>query len=149
MEALDRESFEFRAAFLGRPMEVDLVGSLEGHRGAEARARLEEIAAQRRTNLDRLIAEIRGRADAEENEEDDGAEEPPTRVFDGDACPVCFASSDLFALACGHVLCATCHDEIKVRCQARCPTCRRRASTRFPLSENSTQSQPVLSCACL
>lgn len=129
MEALDRESFDFRADFFGRTIEQELVGSLDGPRRDEARARLEEIARRRAVRVDELIESERSRWSLFRRSVPPSplASTPPARVFHVDECPVCTGTQRFGALHCGHVICRECYDELRRRTSGdgcACPLCR-------------------------
>lgn len=130
MNALDFESFEFRAAFFNRTLDEELVGCLDGPRDGEARMRLLNIAEQRRVNIEELIRHERERDSARplrpHNETCECATvSRPKRVFSVDECPICTDADDFCVLECGHVVCLTCIGELKRRCRrVVCPTCR-------------------------
>lgn len=128
MEALDRESFEFRADFLGRTLEEELVGSLDGPRRAEASHELARIRGVR-------VSELLDRAVGSVPPTDVSA---PSRVFGVDECPVCTGTDQFGALECGHVVCRVCYDEICPRSAHRacpCPQCRALSRRLWDLKE--------------
>ncbi len=130
MQALDYETFEFRAQFFNRTLEEELVGCLDGPRGGEARMHLHRIAQQRRVNIDEII---RREHERENNnirpppklETCVECISPPKRVFSVDECPICTDTVNFCAIECGHVVCSECIGELKRRCgSVVCPTCR-------------------------
>ena len=146
MEALDRESFEFRASFFGRTIEEELVGCLDGSRGSEARAQLEQIAYRRNRRIDEIIAEERARTLESTTDRFSlqqlfpriskkcNEETPPKQIFTQDECPICQESDiTMGAYACGHVVCKDCHECLQQRCgnNIRCPCCRQKVCTLF------------------
>lgn len=153
MEALDRESFEFRAEFFGRTLEEELVGCLDGPRGGEARMQLETVAARRNRRIEEIIAEERqrererepvlvrwrilGRNESARASNADFAESPPKEIFMENDCPICQeAEVDMGALRCGHVMCQECHACMRRHTRSdrmRCPCCRLECEKLFPV----------------
>ena len=144
MEALDRESFEFRADFFGRTIEQELVGCLDGPRGAEARAQLAVLAERRRVRVEDIVAReerqrpsllpwwwrARVACDRACVAVPTESEAEPRVVYRVDECPVCTGDAHMGALACGHMVCRDCFDHMRERPQlcvgtaVRCPQCR-------------------------
>lgn len=150
MEALDRESFEFRAHFFSRTLEEELVGCLNGPRGGEALVHLHRIAQQRRVNIDEIIRRererdnniIRSRPKMETCVE---CIPPPKRVFGVDECPICTDTDHFFVLECGHVVCSECIGELKRRCgSVVCPTCRAPSRREWSLESVQESEPPVV-----
>ena len=145
MDALDRESFDFRADFFGRTLEEELVGSMNGPRGGEAVMRLNQIAQTRGIRISEIVAE---QAALETERRDNGVNlfeaifssfapsksrtpppsKPPSRIFDVEECPVCTNNEHFGALECGHVVCRVCYEELCARSttgdSCPCPQCR-------------------------
>ena len=128
MEALDRESFEFRAEFFGRTIEQELVGCLDGPRGDEARGQLMTLAERRRVRIDELIRSV-------ERVEPPSIERPPATVYNDGMCPICMDEdvAHLRALTCGHLICVDCHHTLKLRGRSVCSVCRGVACNTFSL----------------
>lgn len=124
MDALDRESFDLRADFFGRTIEQELVGSLDGPRSQEAHDRLREIATRRRIRIEELIRSVEAEHWWSERVVDYSCSVPPTRVYMVDECPICTTTGEYRALACGHVVCAHCFDQLTRQQTCRCPQCR-------------------------
>lgn len=127
MQALDYETFEFRAQFFNRTLEEELVGCLDGPRGGEARMHLHHIAQQRRVNIDEIIRRERDHDPRPPPQLETCVEciSPPKRVFSVDECPICTDTVNFCAIECGHVVCSECIGELKRRCgSVVCPTCR-------------------------
>lgn len=145
MQALDWESFEFRADFFNRTIEEELVVCLDGTRGGEARAHLERIARQRATTIEALIDIERKKHERKKHDNTDEIEETqdlktsPNKIFEANECSVCSSddSTTFGALLCGHVLCKVCFKEMKkfpALCHqgcVRCPECRRPSQELF------------------
>lgn len=146
MEALDRESFEFRAEFFGRTLEEELVGSMNGPRGGEAVMRLNQIAQTRGIRVSEIVAE---QAALETERRNSGTNlfaaifssfapsksrtppppsKPPSRIYDVEECPVCTDNEHFGALECGHVICRVCYEQLCARSatgdSCPCPQCR-------------------------
>lgn len=150
MEALDRESFDFRAEFFGRTLEEELVGSTNGSRGGEALMRLNQVAQTRGIRVSDIVAE---QAALETERRENSVDlfeaifssytpfkfrtlslnklppsKPPSRVFDVKECPVCTDNEHFGALECGHVVCRVCYEELRARSttgdSCPCPQCR-------------------------
>ena len=136
MEALGRESFESRAEFLGRSLDEELVGSMNGPRGEETSRQLDRIARTRGVGVSELVAALR--VTRRDNHVDlsrmvfssrfDSKPSPPARIFDVDECPVCTDTEHFGALECGHIVCRVCYEELCARSHSRdacpCPQCR-------------------------
>lgn len=160
LDSLHEMEFDARAQFFNRTIEEELVGSLYGDRGPEARSRLELLASQRRTTVQELI---RAQWDAwlqrdmqpnlpSTNVPMDGtymldtspcaAQEAPLEIFRGE-CPVCCDNTcKCLAMACGHVICQPCFDKmaslhifIDAWKRVKCPTCRKPSQKLWSLDE--------------
>lgn len=146
MEALDRESFEFRAHFFGRTLEEELVGCLDGPRGGEARFHLHRIAEQRRVNIDEIIRRERENNNVRPLPKLETCVEcisPPKRVFSVDECPICTDTVNFCAIECGHVVCSECIGELKRRCgSVVCPTCRAPSRKEWSLETEELANRP-------
>lgn len=143
MEALERESFEFRAHFFGRTIEEELVGCLGGSRSNEAMSQLQIIASRRSTTIQTLIEHqerMRGRqcnqsvciAEPRKTTPCENMQKPPSIIFEASECPVCQDDDCLLhVMTCGHKICKICFDEMSTHHQlvdfesrVKCPNCR-------------------------
>ena len=134
------EAVAFRAEFLGRSLERELVGGLEGPRSSEAHAQLREIAQRRQVRIQELIRRVSAHPwwTFGESQPTSSLTTPPERIFAVEECPVCMGSECHQVLACGHVVCEECIDQLRRR-EARgdggchCPQCRQYSRHRWTL----------------
>ena len=146
MQALDHESFSFRAEFFGRTLAEELVGCIDGERGGEALLHLRQLAERRRERIEDIIARERARQGIRRRRlprallssleswyappSKPQTPRPPQQVFVQTECPICFATESLGAMQCGHMVCKACHEHMSgvttLTCNGhvRCPQCR-------------------------
>ena len=152
MQALDWESFEFRAQFFNRSLEEELIGCLDGQRGGEARAHLERIARQRATTIERLIQNELHRTNSKISYPNISENESaPSKIFQVTECSICNSddSNNFGVLACGHVICKDCFQEMKKfptlyqENAVKCPECRKPSKNLFAYCINEINNSEI------
>lgn len=140
MDALDRESLDLRADLFGRTIEHELVVSLDGPRSQEAHDRLREIAERRRIRIEQLIRSVEEEHWwTERRVVDYSCSVPPKRVYTVEECPICTRTGQYRALACGHVVCANCFDQLSRQQTCRCPHCRQLSARAWTFTQLSAR----------
>jgi len=143
-ECLDHETWGTRAAYFGLTEEEELVGSLDGPRGGEARARLENIAKIREVNIDIIISEETVKINSKLNKyynvfKNFSRNSKPEVTFDATECPVCQDDEVILcSMSCGHKICNICYNLMKTKPtlvdisgRVKCPCCRKPSENLF------------------
>lgn len=143
-EFLDHESWDARAAYFCRTEEEELVGSLDGPRGGEARARLQIIAETRQINIETIISEETVKINSKLNKyynlfKGFSRNSKPEVTFDATECPVCQDDQVILcSMSCGHKICNECYNVMKTKPtlvdmsgRVKCPCCRKPSEKLF------------------